>query len=548
MRFSLIAIRLIFILIVLNVSACTPEQAESPEPDRGTSTINLIHDPELTDYLRNAADQFHETGAKLADGRPIQINLQEQHALSASKSIASGEHKPDAWLSPSSTLVDFTNYNVRNLGSRQVNCTGLFKTPVVTATKRRNLERLNIREGETFSWDEIVESRLWEAQISETDERYLSYSFGSPLGSDSGLASLAQLAHLSSYKRYEDLTVETLKSEFSTKKIRQYQALVSQYGLNEQDLLGKASSEEIERLRLVLTTERHVAVYNQKRASSSPLVALYPKEGSYWQDYQLCESDADWMTPAKRAALREFTQFLLTPQLQMDIQQRGFRPIVQQPVVAPLTSNFGVNLSLPDESFAKLSPEVTHYLLDNWKDIKRKAAVLFVVDLSGGIDDEGLHTVKAEIRNFLMMQPASDKTALITFTTAPRILSGFTENSSMILSLLNSAEKLGGSAVNDSLKFAIDFVTGGKMHDYQRSIILITDGHDDSSQIDPEFLQDIVRDRFLRHDINLSVVGIESSISDFSHLREISRAANGRFHSGNASQLPGIMQEVFSGL
>jgi len=543
------AFSLFIMTILFFLSSCTQDIGDTESPvQKEAIHLTIVHEPELADYVNKAANAFDLKDARLDDGSQINVSSLEMSSVSAAQAIASGRIKPDAWLAPSGTIVDYTNHQVRNLGSKQVNCVRLFDTPVVAAIKPRHLGELNVR-GHVFSWDEIAESQLRELRIAESQDRYISYSFGVPWKSSSGLASLAQLAHLSSYKRDEELTLETISSGYSREKLKQFQELVSQYGLNERDLLAQAAREEVRRLRFVLATEQQVIQHNLQNRSNPPsLIALYPKEGSYWQNYQLCSSQADWITPAKRAAIRKFSEFMLSPESQTEIQRLGFRPITQQAVAEPLTEEFGAKPSLPQRSFSRLLPEVTSHLLDNWTDIRRKSAVLLVIDLSGQMEDEALHTAKAEIRRFLSQQTEGNKVALVTFTNAPRLLSGFTEDTSSLISLIDSTEKIGGSAVRDSMKFVIDLMTGGELNDYQRSIVFLSDGRDDSSQMNTQFLIDIVSDRFSRHDISLSIVGTNSGVAEFSELKKISRAANGTFKAGTVSELPSILQEVFAGL
>lgn len=130
--------------------------------------------------------------------------------------------------------------------------------------------------------------------------------------------------------------------------------------------------------QITITTEQRLAIFNalRQQEGGAPLSVLYPDEGSYWQDYSLCASDADWVTPAHRAAIRQILNFLSTESAQMAATRRGFRPsILPFREAEPLTAANGIDPKLPDKSFTPLTPNSAQTLINKWGEIMRPNAV-----------------------------------------------------------------------------------------------------------------------------------------------------------------------------
>lgn len=53
-------------------------------------------------------------------------------------------------------------------------------------------------------------------------------------------------------------------------------------------------------------------MFNQQQLDPSmQLTGLRTREGTYWENYQLCTPDADWVSPGHRTALKLLREFLL---------------------------------------------------------------------------------------------------------------------------------------------------------------------------------------------------------------------------------------------
>ncbi len=59
---------------------------------------------------------------------------------------------------------------------------------------------------------------------------------------------------------------------------------------------------------------------------ATPIVAIYPKEGTFWSDHPIAVVQREWVTPAHQEAAKKFIRFLLDRPQQEAALRLGFRP------------------------------------------------------------------------------------------------------------------------------------------------------------------------------------------------------------------------------
>lgn len=509
-----------------------------------TVSLKIVHDPGLRPYLESVKEQFGLEKPALSDGTPIYLEFIPQLGVNAAKKIASGEIKADAWLAPSASLIHYVNSHLQNLGARQSDCVAIFSTPVVIATDDRNQNNFSAHNQE-FSWNLLSDTKLALDIDAPVATRY-AYSHGAPDGSLTGFDALLQLAYLASVDAGLALSLQNLKLAQSMAQLEEYERFVSSYGMDETVLLERTANSGTKRVRFTITTEQQVAMFNVNRAeTTNPLVALYPEEGSLWQEYTICFSEADWVTPAYRAALKIFANYMASAPSQAAAKKRGFRPTIMSiPEEEPLSERYGVNTSLPKKSFAPVSGDVVDFLLTQWPTLMRPSASVLLLDTSGSMDGAPLSEAKEFFRKALARASSRDRRALVTFSTRPRIESRLTDDIRLLTSRVDATTAVGGSAVYDGLRTAIELITAPEANPFRRSIVVITDGDDKNSETSAQMIQDLVSDKFARYDINLIMIALTRPGADYADLKRLARAANGIYREGSFDQMSSIFDEV----
>jgi Ca-activated chloride channel family protein len=120
-----------------------------------------------------------------------------------------------------------------------------------------------------------------------------------------------------------------------------------------------------------------------------PLVAIYPKEGTLFSDNPLIVLDAPWVSKAETRAAREFQAFVTEAKNQRQVLKFGFRP--GNPAVSigkPITAKNGLDPAQPQTTLEVPRPPVLAGVIDRWNQIRKRARVLLVIDVSGSMGDE----------------------------------------------------------------------------------------------------------------------------------------------------------------
>ena len=129
-----------------------------------------------------------------------------------------------------------------------------------------------------------------------------------------------------------------------------------------------------------------VATLGDQAPPSIPLAAVYPVEGTLVNDHPYAILDAPWVSPLRRAIAEDFLRFVLTPEQQERFQEAGFRDHAGRPGDAIDPSN-GLLPDQPAVTLSTPSAVVLDAIQRSWADLRKRAHVLLVLDVSGSMGD-----------------------------------------------------------------------------------------------------------------------------------------------------------------
>src|SRR5262249_11343410 len=149
-----------------------------------------------------------------------------------------------------------------------------------------------------------------------------------------------------------------------------------------------------------------------------PVVAIYPKEGTFWSDHPVGIVERDWVTPEHREAAKAYIQFLLGRPQQEKAMQYGFRPaLVDIPLAAPIDGAHGVDPKEPKTTLEVPSVDVIDATLKLWHRNKKHSNAILVLDTSGSMsEDNKIQNAKLGARQFLSMLEDDDAFSLLRFS------------------------------------------------------------------------------------------------------------------------------------
>src|SRR5262249_11189084 len=136
-----------------------------------------------------------------------------------------------------------------------------------------------------------------------------------------------------------------------------------------------------------------------------PLVAIYPKEGTFWSDHPVGVVNRDWVTEEHKAAAKVYVDFLMKQEQQEKALKYGFRPGLESiPLAAPIDAEHGVDPKEPKVVLDVPSVEVMQASRKAWLQNKKHSRVIIVFDKSGSMNAGGkLNNAKRGAREVVAM-------------------------------------------------------------------------------------------------------------------------------------------------
>ncbi|MDX2162318.1 MAG: extracellular solute-binding protein [bacterium] len=278
------------------------------------------------------------------------------------------------------------------------------------------------------------------------------------------------------------------------------------------------------------------------------LVALYPKEGTFWHEHPMGIVNAAWVTPEQRAAAQVFIDYVLTEPVQQAIMAQGFRPA--NPNVAlefPFVPENGIDPVQPRRVLDVPAPDVIAAVQQSWSLVKKQADILLVVDTSGSMENEDkIGQARAAAETFINGMEATNRVALWTFSddVLERVPLGNIETvQQQMYSNIRSLRANGGTELFYAVQQAVEEMNRVEDGDRIRAIIVLSDGADTGSR--GTTLNDAVSAIEASRDAVNPVIVIPvayGSDADVNALNAIARASNTSVQSGSAENIARILE------
>lgn len=364
--FVIIGLALLLVLVMIPLSFFLA--------NRDPVELTVLYSTEKEAWLEAAVENFEGD----VEGRPIVVNLEKMGSREMVQAIVAGEQQPDL-VSPASSLqASLLETESRARFGRPLvdpdRCRPVVSTPLVLLAWPERAEAL---------WGDAPGQNLWlELQTALVDPKgwasyghpewgYVKFGHTDPTRSNSGLMTILLLAYgyfektgdLSLaevrdtpefrdwFTRLED-TIATFGSSTGT-----YGRDIVTYGPSKYDLIAVYESTAIEQ------AQNATGRYGQLQVYYPPATVL--------SDHPFCTVTADWVTPERGTAAKEFTDYLLSPEVQAQALALGFRPAdpglaLDQPGSPFMTyAANGIQTQLPPE--VEVPPgEVLDVLLGIW--------------------------------------------------------------------------------------------------------------------------------------------------------------------------------------
>ncbi len=307
-------------------------------------------------------------------------------------------------------------------------------------------------------------------------------------------------------------------------------------------------------LDFVALEENDLIFINEGKTQYKPpekLVALYPKEGTFWHEHPFGIVNADWVTQEQKDAAAVFTQYVLAPAQQEIIMAEGFRPVNQNVKLGfPFVAENGVTPEGPKNVLDVPSPDVIIGIQQSWAVVKKQADITLVIDTSGSMNDEDkIGQAKTAATKFISEMDPNNRVALVTFSDSivPRVPLGTLETvKSQLTTNISSLRADGGTALYDALTSVLSDMN--KQTDTQRirAVVVLSDGADTASNGQ---LNQVLREiEASRSDLNpvIVIVVAYGSNADIDTLSSIARSSSTTVQSGDPKNITKVLDIISS--
>jgi len=349
-------------------------------------------------WINDAVKDFNRLNMTACDG-PITVVAIPIDSGDSMQQILDGKIQPDIW-SPAGrvwlTLLDsmwLEKYGSHIINTGASDTPPLVHSPVVIAMWKSEAEALGWPQ--PIGWAQIDRLSIggWAALgHPELTARFGDFKFGHTLPdlSNSGLDAVLAEYYVGSGEKHT-LNLDDVNNAKTKEFVANVESSIIYYGDNNNPSgTGFFAKEMCKKgpnyLSAAVLYESLVVEMNVGMLTSAcpePVIAIYPKEGTFYSNHPFAIPWASWVTPAKNAAARVFRDFLLSTPQQQKALLYGFRPANLVIVGAPIDVAHGVDPRSVQAILNVPSVDVVQAVETSWQSLRRKADVILILERSG---------------------------------------------------------------------------------------------------------------------------------------------------------------------
>ncbi len=455
-------------------------------------TITIAYSPEKEGWLTERIAAFNATQTKV-DGKPIFVEGINKSSGAARTEIKNGQLKVTIWSPSASTWLEVLKYESGNPNIAAGTPRPLVLTPVVISMWKPMAEAMGY-PNTPIGWSDMLElindPQGW-GKFGHPEWGRFSWGHTDPEISTTALSTLLAEFYAAVGKQ-RNLTVADVQDPKSQQFIRDLGKGIKHYGYNTlvfSDNMQKFGMSYISAFPM----EEITLIDFNKKNPPTPLVAIYPKEGTFWHDDPFIVMAS--ASSAEQQAADQFYTFLFTPESQRLAMSFGFRPAnVDVPLADPISPAYGVQPQGVQNVLPVPPAEVIVAAKNVWAQNRKRADIMLVVDVSGSMEGEKIEQVKAGMEAFLTRILPEDRVGLVSFASSAVLEvppAPLAENRIQLSDAIQRLRAQGRTAVYDGLiagKQALDALPPTE-EDRIRAIVLLSDGQDNASTITLEQLK-----------------------------------------------------------
>ena len=548
---------LLIFLLLLHLTACksrTPTATDSAASSGEKLELSFTYGSEKEKWINEVTNEFNRGDHRTSGGRRIYIRAIPMGSGEAIDEVIEGRRQPHLMSPASAVFIKLGNAQSQSkYGKDLITATdNLVLSPVVIAMWKPMAEALGWGK-KPIGWSDILalarNQKGWEAYGYPQWGRF-KFGHTHPQFSNSGLISLFAEIYAASGKT-AGLTVADVNKPHTADVLSAIERSVVHYGSSTGFFGRQMFSTGPQYLSAAVLYENMVTESYSQNNLPFPVVAIYPKEGTFWSDHPIGIVEREWVTPEHREAAKTYIQYLLQRPQQEKAMAYGFRPgAVDVPLASPIDEAHGVDPKEPKTTLEVPSVPVMDSILNLWQQKKKTANVVLVMDTSGSMNDNRkIQNAREGARELVSLLSEGDRLSLLPFnskiTWASQnllIKTGRDELSRTIDSLFAQ----GGTALYDSIDTAYQYLLS-RNHDNEAdsilSVVVLTDGEDTESKMHLNELMDRIRFDGETHTIHVFTIAYgKDARKDI--LGQIAEATQAKSYEGTPENIVGVFKDI----
>jgi len=369
-----------------------------------------------------------------------------------------------------------------------------------------------------------------------------------PEFSNSGLISLFAEAYAASGKT-AGLTLNDLGKQQTKVFVAGVEQSVVHYGSSTGFFGRKMFTNGPEYLSAAVLYESMVVESYSQTNMPFPIVAIYPKEGTFWSDHPVGVVEREWVTPEHREAAKIYIQYLLGRAQQEKAMQYGFRPAsVDVALSAPLDSAHGIDPKEPKTTLEVPSVEAINSLLQLWKQQKKHSNIALVLDTSGSMGEESkMQNAKVGAKQLVQLLDDGDTFSFLPFNSELHWDGqdiSVKQGRGQLLQQIDSLFASGGTALYESIDSAYQHLAAVPNPDAKiQAVVVLTDGEDTTSKMKLTELMERIKYNGETRAIHVFTIAYgRDAQKDI--LRQIADATQAKFYEGTPQNIVEVFRDI----
>jgi Ca-activated chloride channel homolog len=560
-RAAIIALAAVAVVIALATRGGGDGRGSNPTPTRPQTgdtgarpgqrlRVSFVYSPEKAALLRPLLARYNAERHRSGDAT-VQVDGRVVSSGEASDAIAAQRLKPVVWSPASSLWGQLLNFSADHRYARP-RAPSLVRTPLVIAMWEPMARALGWPR-QRVGFAEILRlatSRRGWAAVGHPELGPFKLGHTNPDFSTSGLSAVAAEYFAARGKR-EGLTEGDVERPDVRGRIRRIERSIVHYGDTTLFFAQQLQRYGIAYASAVAMEEVTLLDFNRGRKGTK-LVALYPREGTFYSDNPLIVLEAPWISRAQATAAQAFLRWLRERVTPAVAARHGFRPgDLGAPVPAPITRSNGADPAQPARVLSLPAPQVLDRIRRAWRDDRKPANIMLVVDTSGSMSEEDrLPQAKRGLLAFLRLLSPSDRVGLMRLSSDVRQIEPITTFRRARPALLQSIRALvpnGDTALYDAANRAVAAVSARRDRSRINAVVLLTDGNDTNSRTPIEDVIGPLKARSESEGVIVRVFTIAyGSNANTVVLDDIARASGGKPFAGDPDEIQAVYRTIAS--